>query len=157
MSPRHFAYAATLLLLAGSLGACGRTVAGGETGGTSAPTAIASALPMPQPSLSVAPLPTDSHGCAVLPQPSGPVTVCPTPAGAAPVTVTGVPKEGVEASCLLLGHYLLVGGTDAQRALLTTGRTAGTSVTVTGHTDTTQMSYCQQGTLLVVDDVTVGP
>ena len=66
-----------------------------------------------------------------------------------PVTVTGVPEQGVEQGCLLIRPYLLVGGDDAARALLATGA----EVTVTGHLDPDQMSFCQQGTLLVVDSV----
>jgi hypothetical protein len=63
------------------------------------------------------------------------------------VTVTGIPERGVEASCLLLDKYLLIGG---DRALLG----SGAKVTVTGHTETDVMSFCQQGVYLVVDSVT---
>lgn len=72
------------------------------------------------------------------------------------VVVTGVPQAGVEASCVLLDRYLLVGGTPSQRALLGAGTTARTTITVSGHTDPTQVSSCQQGTLLVVDDLRAG-
>ena len=72
------------------------------------------------------------------------------------VVVTGVPQAGVEASCVLLDRYLLVAGTPSQRALLEASTAAGTTVTVSGHTDPTQVSSCQQGTLLVVDDLRAG-
>lgn len=72
------------------------------------------------------------------------------------MTVTGIPQPGVEASCVLLDRYLLVGGTPKHRALLVAATAAGTTVTVTGHTDPTQASFCQQGTLLVVDAVRAG-
>jgi hypothetical protein len=63
------------------------------------------------------------------------------------VTLTGIPERGVEASCLLLDKYLLIGG---DRALLG----SGAKVTVTGHTESDLMSFCQQGIYLVVDSVT---
>jgi hypothetical protein len=63
------------------------------------------------------------------------------------VTLTGIPERGVEPSCLLLDRYLLIGG---NRALLG----SGAKVTVTGHTESDVMSYCQQGVYLVVDTVT---
>jgi hypothetical protein len=63
------------------------------------------------------------------------------------VTVTGVPGRGVEAGCLLLDPYLLIGG---DRALLG----SGVQVTVTGHTEPDGMSFCQQGVYLVVDTET---
>ncbi len=78
--------------------------------------------------------------------PSDPV-ILPTATTGATVTVTGIPHRGVEASCLLLDKYLLIGG---DRGLLS----AGVSVTVTGHTESDVMSFCQQGVYLVVDTVT---
>ena len=78
--------------------------------------------------------------------PTDPVTP-PTATTGAKVTVTGIPERGVEAGCLLLDTYLLIGG---DRALLS----SGVSVTVTGHTESNVMSFCQQGTYLVVDSVT---
>lgn len=57
-----------------------------------------------------------------------------------------MPQPGVEKGCLLLDGYVLTGG---DQTLLASGK----SVTVTGHTDAGMMSYCQQGTILVVDSV----
>ena len=53
----------------------------------------------------------------------------------------------MEAGCLLLDQYLLIGG---DRALLG----SGVKVTVTGHTEPAGMSFCQQGVYLVVETVT---
>lgn len=90
--------------------------------------------------------PTTTAAPTATGMPSNPVTL-PTATTGAPVTVTGIPERGVEASCLLLDKYLLIGG---DRALLS----SGVSVTVTGHTESDVMSFCQQGIYLVVDSVT---
>lgn len=130
-------YAATTLLLVGGLTACGHAQGGGGSGATSTTTGTASTTTG-----------TSSTGVPITP----PVTVPPT----GHLTLTGVPQAGVGASCILLDRYVLVGGTQPQRALLEAGTTAGSAVTVAGHTDKTLMSHCQQGTLLVVDDVRAG-
>ena len=62
-------------------------------------------------------------------------------------TLTGTPQRGVEAGCLLLDQYLLIGG---DRALLD----SGVEVRVTGHVDRSVMSFCQQGTPFVVESAT---
>jgi len=62
-------------------------------------------------------------------------------------TLTGTPRRGVEAGCLLLDAYLLIGG---DRTLLD----SGVAVRVTGHVDRTVMSFCQQGTPFVVESAT---
>ncbi len=62
-------------------------------------------------------------------------------------TLTGVPTEGVEAGCLLLDGYLLLGG---PRDVLTSGRT----VSVTGRVEPGLMTTCQQGTPLLVESAT---
>lgn len=133
--PRYAAPCALLVLLAlGSAGlaACGTTASpGGPASTTSTPGGTST----------TAPPATETSPPATVPGPS---------TSGRPVTVTGVPEAGVEAGCLLLRPYLLVGGDDATRALLASGR----QVTVTGHLDPTQMSYCQQGTILVVDSAT---
>jgi len=78
--------------------------------------------------------------------PSDPVPLASMTTGT-PETVTGTPGPGVEAGCLLLDQYLLIGG---DRALLG----SGVKVTVTGHTEPAGMSFCQQGVYLVVETVT---
>lgn len=144
-SPRPVRYAAVALLLVGGLTACGQAQA--PTPGASGTSS--SGIPgTPPVTVPVTPLGTPPVTVPVTP----PVTVPAT----GRMTLTGVPQAGVEASCVLLDRYVLVGGTQQQQALLHAGTTAGTPVTVTGHTDRTQMSYCQQGTLLVVDDVRAG-
>lgn len=186
MSAPHLRYAAVLLLLAGGLTACGQAGVGsdpsspvGSTGvpvptSTSAQTSTGGAtsspsVPPPTPTTVPALPPTPT----IPPEPTGPFLSDPVKPpstgtggpGTPPVTVpaggrvivTGVPQEGVEASCLLLQSYLLIGGTEAQRALLSAGSRAGTTVIVTGHPDPNVMSYCQQGTVLVVDEVRAGP
>ena len=60
------------------------------------------------------------------------------------VVLTGTPEAGVEAGCLLLDGYLLVGG---PRELLAGGQ----QLTITGTQDPTLMGICQQGTPLKVD------
>jgi hypothetical protein len=68
------------------------------------------------------------------------------PSGAAqgPMTITGTVAAGVEANCLLLNGYLLIGGPhDLLRD--------GAKVTVTGKPQPGLMTTCQQGTPFVVD------
>jgi hypothetical protein len=72
-----------------------------------------------------------------------------TPSGApgskpARLTLTGTVQAGVEADCLLLQGYLLVGG---PRDLLR----GGDRVTVTGRVQPDLMTTCQQGTPFVVE------
>lgn len=86
------------------------------------------------------PTPSVSTGRRVPGGPGG------SPSKGSTVTVSGIPEVGVEAGCLLLRGYLLVGG---DRSLLQ----SGAPVTVVGHTDPDVASYCQQGTVLVVDSV----
>ncbi len=141
MSPRPVRYAAAALLLVGGLTACGQAQAPTPGASGTSSSAIPGTPPVTVP---------------VTPPGTVPVTPTVTVPATGRMTLTGVPQAGVEASCVLLDRYVLVGGTQQQQALLHTGTTAGTPVTVTGHTDRTQMSYCQQGTLLVVEDVRAG-
>jgi hypothetical protein len=60
------------------------------------------------------------------------------------LTLTGTAQPGVEADCLLLQGYLLVGG---PRELLRRGG----PVKVTGRVQPDLMTTCQQGTPLVVE------
>lgn len=76
---------------------------------------------------------------------SGPLTT-PQPRPTAPITLTGTPEAGVEAGCLVLNGYLLLGG---PRDRLTGGR----PVTVVGRPDPTLRSFCQQGVPLIVESV----
>jgi hypothetical protein len=80
---------------------------------------------------------------------TSPPTTGPAPA-AGEVTVTGTVGEGVEANCLVLDGYLLVGGDRSK--LLSGGR-----VTVTGRVDRRLLSTCQQGVPLVVTSVEPAP
>ncbi len=105
------------------LGGCG--AAPGTSGST------------PTPTVTISPTTSDPTDPAPLP----------TATTRTPVTVTGIPGRGVEAGCLLLDRYLLIGG---DRALLE----SGVKVTVTGHTEPDGMSTCQQGVYLVVETVT---
>lgn len=65
------------------------------------------------------------------------------------LTLTGKVQSGVEGGCLVLQHdrtlYLLLGAK---------GVRPGDEVTATGHVSTGTMSFCQQGTPFVVDEVT---
>jgi hypothetical protein len=68
---------------------------------------------------------------------------------AKPVTISGTVQEGVEAGCLVLDGYLLIGGRDQ-------GVRAGAKVTVTGRAQPNLMTTCQQGTPLQVETVRPG-
>jgi hypothetical protein len=60
------------------------------------------------------------------------------------MTLTGNVTPGVEANCLLLDGYLLVGGPREHLR-------AGARVTVTGRVQADLMTTCQQGTPFVVE------
>jgi hypothetical protein len=60
------------------------------------------------------------------------------------MTLTGTVVPGVEAGCLLLDGYLLLGG---PREVIH----AGARVTVTGHVRPDVLTICQQGTPFVVE------
>lgn len=146
MSLRPVRYAVATLLSVGALAACGQAQSGT---GSASPTNGTHGVGGPRTTTTSTSTPTPT------PTPT-PSTLPATVPATGLVTLTGVPQAGVEASCVLLGHYLLVGGTPPQRALLTAATAAGSPVTLTGHTDHSQMSYCQQGTLLVVEEVRAG-
>jgi hypothetical protein len=80
---------------------------------------------------------------------ASPLTTEPAPA-AGEVTVTGTVGDGVEANCLLLDGYLLIGG---DRSKLRTGA----RVTVTGRVERGLLSTCQQGVPLVVASIEPAP
>jgi hypothetical protein len=80
---------------------------------------------------------------------AAPATPIPTGAPAAPITISGTVQAGVEANCLLLKGYLLVGGRDE-------GVRAGAKVTVTGRARSDLLTTCQQGTPLQVETVRPG-
>ena len=127
-------------LVMSALAGCGAE----QTSGGATPTVTISPTTTPAPTTP----PTASPSGTVPggPDPSDPVPL-PTASKGTRVTLTGIPERGVEASCLLLDTYLLVGG---DRVLLG----SGAKVTVTGHTEPDLMSFCQQGVYLVVDTVT---
>jgi hypothetical protein len=65
------------------------------------------------------------------------------------LTVTGTVTEGVEAGCRVLDGYLLIGGpSDLLQP--------GARITVIGRIDPDVLSYCQQGTPLLVESVRPG-
>ena len=120
---------------------------GSEQGsGGATPTVTISPTTTPTPTSSAPATPSATGTVPGGPDPSDPVPL-PTVSKGTTVTLTGIPERGVEASCLLLDKYLLIGG---DRALLG----SGVKVTVTGHTEPDMMSFCQQGIYLVVDTVT---
>jgi hypothetical protein len=88
------------------------------------------------------------QGATTAPTTPPPTTERAPPAGQ--VTVTGTVGDGVEASCLLLDGYLLVGG---DRSKLRTGA----RVTVTGRVERGLLSTCQQGVPLVVASIEPAP
>lgn len=88
--------------------------------------------------------------------PTGPIaTVPPGPGGLERVTVTGVLEEGVESGCVVLTDE------ESGQVYTVTGRglpeRIGQRVTVTGTVDPDMVSYCQQGAILLVDEVTPAP
>lgn len=88
------------------------------------------------------------------PSPGRPIESTPTPTEQLPtgepsdtaVTVRGTVVAGVEAGCLMLGHYLLVISDPADKQVLQ----PGANVEVTGRPKPTMMTFCQQGTPLIV-------
>jgi hypothetical protein len=87
---------------------------------------------------------------ATSPTTTGPVPTTEPAPPAGEVTVTGTVSEGVEAGCLLLDGYLLVGGDRDQLR-------PGARVAVTGRVDSGLLSTCQQGVPLVVASVEPAP
>ena len=65
------------------------------------------------------------------------------------ITISGTVEEGVEAGCSLLQNYLLITNDPDDRAAVAPGQ----QVEVTGYVDQSILSYCQQGTPLVVTSV----
>jgi hypothetical protein len=94
--------------------------------------------PVPTKPLPTKPVPTE-------PLPTEPL---PTGAPAAPMTLSGTVEAGVEANCLLLRGYLLLGGDR-------TALRAGATVTVTGRVARDLLTTCQQGTPFTVETVQV--
>lgn len=96
-------------------------------------------------------------GCGAAGQeqrPAGPqrpntTTATSTSAPAGATELRGKVTEGVESGCIVLQaegkSYLLVGGAE--------GLKPGSEVHVKGHTEPDMMSFCQQGTPFVVDEV----
>ncbi|MGA8044708.1 MAG: hypothetical protein WCA30_00420 [Dermatophilaceae bacterium] len=88
--------------------------------------------------------------------PTGPIATIPPGSGSLErVTVTGLLEEGVESGCVVItddqsGQVYTVTGTDLPERL-------GERVTVTGTVDPDMVSYCQQGAILLVDEVTPAP
>ncbi len=76
--------------------------------------------------------------------PELPTDKIPSAAARGPMTITGTVAAGVEANCVLLNGYLLLGG---PRDLLRDGA----KVTVTGRPQPGLMTTCQQGTPFAVD------
>ncbi|SIR38209.1 hypothetical protein [Micromonospora avicenniae] len=95
------------------------------------------ATPTP-PSVSTPPRATTKPGGTI--KPGGP-TLPPPVAG---TELTGTIVAGVEANCLLLDGYLLIGGPRDVLAV-------GARVTVTGRVQRGMMTTCQQGTPFVVE------
>lgn len=131
------------LVLGLALGACA------DSGSTPPPNgpgdSPATRSPSPDPTSSV-PAPTTSGGPAA--DPATPTE--PPHGGAAPsgtTTLSGTVQAGVEANCLLLDGYLLVGG---PRDVLT----VGARVTVVGEVHAGLMTTCQQGTPFQVRSAT---
>ena len=153
-TPRSPLTLATLALgTALALSACGSETSSGDGPATTGSTTTATTATTTPSDTGTTPPSTAS----ALPTPAPPKTTPPTtapgpdqgglPSGTgAPVTVTGIPQEGTEPSCLGLGGYELSGG---DRALLTSGR----SVTVTGRVGVGMASHCQMGKILVVESV----
>jgi hypothetical protein len=132
--------------------ACADSGADGN-GGSSGPTATTSPTSSAVPTGPTPTGPADT-GPAITTGPAGtskPPVDLPGPSpsrikGVRTVTVSGTLEQGVEANCVLLGNYLLLGG--PRQALR-----PGLTVTVTGRLALGMVTTCQQGTPLIVDRV----
>jgi hypothetical protein len=71
------------------------------------------------------------------------------PPKASMLTISGTVEEGVERGCLLLQGYLLIVNDPAHQNVLV----SSPRVEVTGYVDESVLSYCQQGTPLVVTSI----
>ena len=152
---RRTAAPGALLLAALTLAACAK---GAAAPGPSTPVA-----PSTAPSVAA----TDTGGTPTAPPVPGGVDSAPAETGGAPpvppadgggpipnqpkpvrpsgsTTLTGTVTNGVEAGCLLLSGYQLMGG---PRDVLKSGK----PVRVTGHPQPDLASYCQQGIPFVVE------
>nr|WP_205861017.1 hypothetical protein [Planosporangium flavigriseum] len=129
----------SIILACGALAGCagsGTTTPANESGGPS----VTNSSAQPNPSAS-------GQGPSVTPPGGKPTPTLPGDAGAnssGAMTLTGTITPGVEANCLLLDGYLLVGGPREQLR-------SGTRVTVTGRVQKDLMTTCQQGTPFVVE------
>ena len=129
---RVTAYALFVVL---ALAACGQDGSGRGT----TPTPTQTGGPM-----SVSPTDPPTRGGPASKTPGSPAAGPGSPTTAGTTTLTGTVTAGVEAGCVLLDRYLLVGG---PRELLR----AGATVTVTGRVQPDLMTTCQQGTPFVVE------
>jgi hypothetical protein len=88
--------------------------------------------------------------------PTGPIATSPPGSGSLEkVTLTGLVEEGVETGCLVItdeqsGDVYNVTGADLPERV-------GQRLTVTGTVDPDMMSYCQQGTIVLVEEVSPAP
>src|SRR4051812_34121767 len=104
--------AAVSCLVAFGLVGCGSEQ--GSGGATPTVTISPTTTPTPTATSSASATPSPTGTIPGGPDPSDPVPL-PTATKGTRVTLTGIPERGVEASCLLLDKYLLIGG---DRALL---------------------------------------
>lgn len=133
-----FPLVASLLLAA--CGVSGPDLPAPDAGSPPAGPPATTAPPFTRPGPGDSPLPGD------LPVPAPPGSG----KSAARVTVTGTVESGVEANCLMLRGYQLIGG---PRVMLRQGAT----VTVTGQVQPDLVTTCQQGTPLMVESVEPAP
>ena len=152
MVTRRFA---TLLLLTVALAGCANNGGAGSTSAASAPSSSASTSPASASSGSASPgsaSPGSSGSVSRAPsvEPSGK----PTAAGAR--TISGTVVEGVEPQCLILrdsgGSHVLFFDDETLRA----AARVGSRVTLTGRSEPTMMTTCQQGVAFIVSSVKPG-
>jgi hypothetical protein len=127
------------------LGGCAQ--GGGEPLRTPAPVGSTDPSPVATPAPTPTPQPgvTDLGDLPPVPDNKAPGSGKPIPGQmGTPMRLTGVVTPGVEANCILLNGYLLIGG---PRELLRGGAT----VTVTGRVQAGLLTTCQQGTPFVVE------
>lgn len=132
---------ATALIVCAVLAACGGQ---DPRDGAATPTPTGASpvteLPTPAPTSSATPADSTAPPTLSTVRPGNPSK----PPAAGETTLTGRVESGVEANCLLLDGYLLLGG---PRDVLT----AGATVTVTGKIQPDMMTTCQQGIPFVVE------
>lgn len=104
------------------------------------------------PTSATTPTTTPTTSSTTTGRPTAPMLTTPAVGKAMRVTMTGTIEDGVENGCLVFTDEA-TGETYSITDDLP-GSSAGPRVTITGSVDPEMMSFCQQGPVLLVDEVT---